>query len=92
MARAWLERNKEIFIQQAFLEYLLCIKHRGYHSELERPGLHPLEGRSRGQPASLIMGFGVLEECVLIPCLHHAEASASPKFPHLNPRLTWGAI
>lgn len=91
MARAWLERNKEIFIQQAFLEYLLCIKHRGYHSELERPGLHPLEGRSRGQPASLIMGFGVLRGMCPDPVSPPCRGKCKPQVSTLEPQTHLGS-
>lgn len=91
MARAWLERNKEIFIQQAFLEYLLCIKHRGYHSELERPGLHPLEGRSRGQPASLIMGFGVLRRMCPDPVSPPCRGKCKPQVSTLEPQTHLGS-
>lgn len=43
---AW--RTKDTFLQQAFLECLLCAKHRGYCSDLERPGLYLLRGGVEG--------------------------------------------
>lgn len=36
MARAWLAEAKDIYIQQTFLENLLCAKHRAVR-DLERP-------------------------------------------------------
>lgn len=41
----------------------LVSKHKAYHSELERAGLYLLQGRSRGQPASLAWALEPPEEC-----------------------------
>ena len=90
IAKAWLGGTEEIFIQQAFHEYLHCVKHRTYCNDLERAGLYPLKGWTEGQLTSLTMSFGDLRGA-LLPCLHHAEAQMSFRFLLLNPRLPWGA-
>lgn len=69
----------EILGQQALLQSL-CVKHKAYHSALERAGLYPLRGRVGG---SLLHWQGLWSPrgMHLLPCPHQAEASVSPSLP-----------